>query len=234
MKRILPSYLIVSILFYQLKGDLSLYNLFQLNFLVDGVRDFWFIPAIIICYLLFPLLYQIANKVGYRNMMIISTLFVVGVTFMLNDYVPVYYKNIEIFLQRIPCFIIGIYWGHLSVSNSFKEFYIGSLFSIVLVPVCMSIHFVGSSRWAFLFMSIAFIQILLFLLGYIGNVWKVILHYLGKRSLQIYLTHVSLGLMISSFIPNRNYALSVYFLSALVMGEIVYRINKMLNNKIFV
>lgn len=115
MKRILPSYFIVAILYYILKGDFCLYNLCQLNFLVNGIRDFWFIPAIVICYLLFPLFYQIGKKIGFRNMMIVSTLIVVAVTYALNYFNPIYYSKIEIFLQRIPCFVLGIYWGYLSV-----------------------------------------------------------------------------------------------------------------------
>lgn len=100
MKRILPSYLIVAILYYILKGDFSFYNLCQLNFLVNGIRDFWFIPAIVICYLLFPLFYLIGKRIGFRNMIIVSTLIVVTVTCALNYFNPIYYSKIEIFLQR--------------------------------------------------------------------------------------------------------------------------------------
>ena len=231
MKRILPSYLIVAILYYILKGDFCLYNLCQLNFLVNGIRDFWFIPAIVICYLLFPLFYQIGKKIGFRNMMIVSTLIVVAVTYALNYFNPIYYSKIEIFLQRIPCFVLGIYWGYLSVINSYKEYYLGIIFSVLLIPVCMYTHFVGSSRWTFFFMTIVFIQVLLLLLIYLGNTLKTILQYLGKRSLQIYLTHVSLGIMLSNLILIKEFSLAIYFVSALVMGELLYRTNNFLLRK---
>lgn len=231
MKRILPSYLIVAILYYILKEDFCLYNLCQLNFLVNGMRDFWFIPAIVICYLLFPLFYQIGKKIRFRNMMIVSTLIVVSVTCALNYFNPIYCSKIEIFLQRIPCFVLGIYWGYLSVRNSYKEYYLGIIFSVLLIPVCMYTHFVGSSRWAFFFMTIVFIQVLLLLLVYLGNTLKTILQYLGKRSLQIYLTHVSLGIMLSNLISIKEFSLAIYFVSALVMGELLYRTNNFLLRK---
>lgn len=231
MKRILPSYLIVAILYYILKGDFSLYNLCQLNFLVNGIRDFWFIPAIVICYLLFPLFYQMGKKIGFRNMIIVSTLIVVAVTCALNYFNPIYYSKIEIFLQRIPCFVLGIYWGYLSVKNSYKEYYLGIIFSVLLAPVCMYTHFVGSSRWFFFFMTIVFIQVLLLLLIYLGNTLKTILQYLGKRSLQIYLTHVSLGIMLSNLVLIKEFSLAIYFVSALVMGELLYRTNNFLLRK---
>lgn len=231
MKRILPSYLIVAILYYILKGDFSLYNLCQLNFLVNGIRDFWFIPAIVICYLLFPLFYLIGKRIGFRNMMIVSTLIVVTVTCALNYFNPIYYSKIEIFLQRIPCFVLGIYWGYLSVRNSYKEYYLGIIFSVLLTSVCMYTPFVGSSRWAFFFMTIVFIQMLLLLLVYLGNTLKTILQYLGKRSLQIYLTHVSLGIMLSNLISIKEFSLAIYFVSAFVMGELLYRTNSFLLRK---
>ena len=72
--RIIPSYLIVGLLWYLIKGDCTLYNLCQFNFLVDGIRDFWFISGIIICYLLFPLLFEAGRKIGLRTVCIISVL----------------------------------------------------------------------------------------------------------------------------------------------------------------
>lgn len=54
-------------------------------------------------------------------MIIVSTLIVVAVTCALNYFNPIYYSKIEIFLQRIPCFVLGIYWGYLSVKTVIKS-----------------------------------------------------------------------------------------------------------------
>lgn len=80
-------------------------------------------------------------------------------------------------------------------------------------------------------MTIVFIQVLLLLLIYLGNTLKTILQYLGKRSLQIYLTHVSLGIMLSNLILIKEFSLAIYFVSALVMGELLYRTNNFLLRK---
>jgi len=69
------------------------------------------------------------------------------------------------------------------------------------------------------------------LLIYLGNTLKTILQYLGKRSLQIYLTHVSLGIMLSNLILIKEFSLAIYFVSALVMGELLYRTNNFLLRK---
>lgn len=83
----------------------------------------------------------------------------------------------------------------------------------------------------FFFMTIVFIQVLLLLLIYLGNTLKTILQYLGKRSLQIYLTHVSLGIMLSNLVLIKEFSLAIYFVSALVMGELLYRTNNFLLRK---
>ena len=80
-------------------------------------------------------------------------------------------------------------------------------------------------------MTIVFIQVLLLLLIYLGNTLKTILQYLGKRSLQIYLTHVSLGIMLSNLVLIKEFSLAIYFVSALVMGELLYRTNNFLLRK---
>lgn len=83
----------------------------------------------------------------------------------------------------------------------------------------------------FFFMTIVFVQVLLLFLVYLGNTLETTLQYLGKRSLQIYLTHVSLGIMLSNLISIKEFSLAIYFVSALVMGELLYRTNNFLLRK---
>lgn len=80
-------------------------------------------------------------------------------------------------------------------------------------------------------MTIVFVQVLLLFLVYLGNTLETTLQYLGKRSLQIYLTHVSLGIMLSNLISIKEFSLAIYFVSALVMGELLYRTNNFLLRK---
>ena len=146
---------------------------------------------------------------------------IIGLIYYTN---PEYYGKIEIFLQRIPCFIIGSYWGYLYHKEDIKEYFIGIILSIILLPICIKIDFIGNSRWIFLFGTIIFIQILVIFLAFIGETFRKIFDYFGKRSLQIYLTHVSLGVIISNCVKNEFISLAVYFISAIIMGEILYRL----------
>ncbi len=65
--RILPTYFVIAIIFYVIKfnniGEFF-YNVFFLNFIIDGKRDFWYIFAILLCYLIFPLYRFLVKKLG--------------------------------------------------------------------------------------------------------------------------------------------------------------------------
>lgn len=175
LKRIVPSYLIVAVMYYMLCDQLSWYNLLQLNFLLDGVRDFWFIPAIIICYLFFPLVFGSCKKYGFRICCTVYVLLVLLGSVVLAHYLPDYFCKTEIFLLRIPCFIIGVYCGFLSKNNLLREYGYFIAASFCLTALCFLISFPGDGRWCFTFGSVLIVQFIVFVVQNInaggGNVY---------------------------------------------------------------
>lgn len=163
LKRIVPSYLIVAVMYYMLCDQLSWYNLLQLNFLLDGVRDFWFIPAIIICYLFFPLVFGSCKKYGFRICCTVYVLLVLLGSVVLAHYLPDYFRKIEIFFLRIPCFIIGVYYGFLSKNNLLREYGCFIAASFCLTALCFQISFPGAGRWCFTFGSVLVVQLIVLL-----------------------------------------------------------------------
>lgn len=162
LKRIVPSYLIVAVMYYMLCDQLSWYNLLQLSFLLDGVRDFWFIPAIIICYLFFPLVFGSCKKYGFRICCTVYVLLVLLGSVVLAHYLPDYFCKTEIFLLRIPCFIIGVYCGFLSKNNLLREYGYFIAASFCLTALCFLISFPGDGRWCFTFGSVLIVQFIVF------------------------------------------------------------------------
>ncbi len=220
--RILPSYFLVALVFYALKGDLTFYNLFQLNFLIDGIRDFWFIPAIIFCYLLFPLLFEISNKIGYRWLCVISIALVFAISLLIFSIVPDYFRRSEIFILRIPCFIIGLYLGFLSKNNLRLEYY-GMLFTaLILTAFCFWGNFPGASRWVFTFGTLLACPIIVIILSITKG--GQMLAYCGTRSLQIYLVHVSFGGMYALPLTPFWLSMATYFIGSIIVAEFIYRI----------
>lgn len=114
--RIIPAYLIVSFLYYVLKGESAAtisYNIAFLNFINDGQRDFWYIAVILLCYCIFPPVVTLCRR--YKPLPIVLALSVLCwcVGWILNLEAPHIYTRTEILIQRIPCFLIGMYVGIL-------------------------------------------------------------------------------------------------------------------------
>lgn len=232
MVRLLPSYLIVATVFYLLpgQGGVNLYKLLQLNFLCDGIRDFWFIPAIAICYLFFPLIFKLCNRCGYRAglavTMLCSIVIYLAVYYLDFDY----YKKIEIFLLRVPCFIIGVWLGFLSKEGGRKEFNIMLAVSMVLLAITLFVKYPGSDRWMFSFGTVLLIPILIVLLQILSlKPLQSYLQYFGKRSLQIYLVHVSVGGWLARAIDAPAVSYLVYFAGSVLIAEAIYRITNPIN-----
>jgi len=223
--RLLPSYLIVSIAYYLLKGDLSLYNIFTLNFWIDGVRDFWFIPAIAVSYLLFPFIYLAAKKWGFAKVTMILLVAIVAGNYIFEACTD-YYSKIEIFTWRLPCFVIGIYLGEL-VKNRPN-------WSVVILYVVTSVFFAVSflltnlSRPTFVLGTLLFLPVLTWIVTIIKHTPPIFttFSYFGSRSLQIYLLHVSLVPLVLTMVWRFDYVL--YFVVTFIMSELLYRLTSLI------
>lgn len=226
MIRIIPSYLIVAIATYSIRGGVNLYNILQINFLADGIRDFWFISAIVICYLTFPFLYMLSKKIGMREACGVAMFLSIALYCSIYYFSPEYYKKLEIFLLRIPCFILGVYWGWLCKKKLLKEYIWNIIVSIVVCPFSVYLSFPGSDRWMYFFGTIIFLQILVSLFKIINlRSFHNIFAYFGARSLQIYLVHIGWGFIMARFITNNpNFQLAIYFTASLVVAEMIYQI----------
>lgn len=226
--RICPAYLLVSLSFFILTDkniwDI-LYNVSFLSFIVDGKRYFWYIFAILFCYLSFPVIVYLYKRYNPTICIPIISALVLLAGFGINSVSVSYYGKIEIFLQRIPCFIFGTYIGYLLCNNKVKEYYAFLTFTTVaglltLPPPIALLKFIGSERWGFILLSFIIMDSLsrLSFLNEIG-----FLKWFGTRSLEIYLVHVSFGLLIKNAIPNPVISLIAYFVCSFVLAEAVYR-----------
>ena len=221
LMRLLPSYLIVSITYYLMKGDLSIYNVLQLNFWSEGVRDFWFIPAIIVCYAIFPLVFISAKKWGFGKT-IITLLFILICGNIYIELFSPYCNKVEIFTWRIPCFVVGIYLGYLSkIQVRYNRFFIhGALF----LALSLCFVFTGMSRLFFIILTFCILPLITYLLVLLSkhvHYIQKILCYFGSRSLQIYLLHVSVLPLALTMLWKFNIVL--YFFLTFIIAELLYQ-----------
>lgn len=237
--RILPAYFIVALICYSIYADSIegvLYDTAFLNFLIDGNRQFWYIFAILFCYAIFPLVALMTCKI--KPLIAISGLCLVVAAFCyaICYFAPDYYKKIEIFLTRIPCFLIGCYLAYIYKEHNTKIYHsLIGLATIVGTPMFIGlVNFSDSSRYSFDLLALPILFIFSIILNIcIGDSKSHVINLLGSRSLEVYLIHVSFGFMIKSAFPdNFAIALTAYFVCSLILAELLYRISEFIKEKI--
>ncbi len=90
-------------------------EMFGLQFLLYGSFINWFIPSIIICYLVFPLIIKLIEKSELS--VVLAYLFFITLSMLLAWTNIVY---LVIFIIRLPVFILGVYIGYFLIHK--KQF----------------------------------------------------------------------------------------------------------------
>lgn len=89
-------------------------NITGISFFTQGETFAWFIIAIAILYLLFPLLFKIIFAGKYQKLKTLAICrIVVGLTIILRTLDRPLFENVDIAIMRVPIFIIGIYCGKM-------------------------------------------------------------------------------------------------------------------------
>ena len=92
---------------------LAIYQESLISFFISGHLNLWFIGAILLLYIFFPLVFNLVNK-DSRIVLSICAIFIAIVLLPFWNKLPLQIPLIrEIFLCRIPVFIIGAYIGKL-------------------------------------------------------------------------------------------------------------------------
>lgn len=237
--RILPAYILIAGIFYLIrykKISKILYNIFFLNFIIDGERDFWYIFAIIICYFIFPLYLKLVQKINFKWVFICYLFLTMALTIGVLGLMPLWYEKWEIFLWRLPCFGIGCHIGFLLEKELKKDFYstLGIL-SVIGIGLVVILGFTGAAgyiqRNEFTYCSMLCVVIMNIVLNIGGGQIQNILKYLGQRSLELYLSHVSFGILFANFVKENiifKYLLYVggSFFIAIVVYNITHNVKK--------
>lgn len=244
--RLLPAYCAVAVCYYALlkksTGEI-IYNVLFLNFILEGKRDFWYIFASIIFYLLFPLYGKAAKRVNYRWATALFCFVSIAITMLIYWTSPMYYELWEILLWRLPCFWIGCYFGDLFVQNRDQEFKTVVIGAAVL-GICLIIGLGLISapgailRNEFTLLSPAIMVFFCLLLGIVEKALpalNAILSYFGSISLELYVIHVSLGgffaRLIGEMADSEMARLSVYFILSILLAAALHHLIDMFSKK---
>jgi len=240
--RILPAYFVVAIVYYAFttkSANAFFYNLFTISFWSEGVRDFWFISGIFLLYLVFPVLWWFILR--FKNKLI-PLLVIFGVSIAV-EFILFYssqniYNRLEIFITRIPAFSLGLILGYCYLSKRFNVYAIflatSAIISFIFIVLIAS-HTVDASnrvyRYFLTFLSILIIAGFSILVSYLPKIIFVPFNFLGKRSLEIYLVHVSWGnFWFRKITNNESVNIFLYIILSLVVAEILFEITNTKSN----
>ena len=261
VERVLPAYLIIASLYIMFLAVFektiglkwSIYILTSINFWAYGDSIFWYIPAIIVLYFLFPFFIKLLKNEKTKNRNLILGIVVFYILAIILGFSK--YDYLLVFLTRVPIFILGIYIGKL-MKNRDEEIN-GKLMSILFCIGVFILYIISNmskeefinkigTKWTILLIVIL---PLCFFIGYliekleknymVKNLNKVLIFF-GEHSLEIYLVHVLIFRFDKSFqkilmLEEKFNELRiliymiVIIVIALVMNKMIEKINKKLN-----
>lgn len=213
--RLFPAVYVVLLL--QILKDYILHNQFHISEsiwtlslleILKGNMHIWFIPHILICYIMMPILYQLARSNKKRIFLLILSLSVfAGLIFF-----DVHESPIGVSLYRYPIFIVSVLLGkyvkeQLQIRTGLC---IPCVIGTIILTVCFSILSIYVS-WLYLFAALFFISIPLLyfiavVLEHVKFSWILgSLAFIGGISLEIYLTHERFAIPLARYLfPNSD------------------------------
>lgn len=211
--RLLVPYLVFSVPYwiwrdlYEDIGDFWL-NLTQLSLPLQGIRPTWFIPAMALLYLAYPLIVRFLFKGNcpLRTALLCSC--AIAICAALHYSGNAIYRNCEIALTRIPIFIIGCALGRIVYQRK--------PLAPLLLPVSGAWLVINELlrrnldlprvwvRFSYIPLCLALCIVLIWLLEKLEDREHLrrTLRFFGNHSLELYLTHMLLRNVVYHYIPS--------------------------------
>lgn len=199
-------YAIIAFIFYK-------WNILKLGSVLVGI-DFinrgggsflWFIPAIMIVYLLLPLYKKIDLKYERKTPVLFSIIFII-----ISIFISITgYKSLFIFTNRIPIILIGYYFGKDKLfdklHNNKKIYYLISILLFIVGNIISYLIYINHISFnyfidIFYIMAIPLTMGLIFIFDLIKS--NMVIDIIGNSTLEIYAIQMIFGSKITLFIYN--------------------------------
>lgn len=213
-KRLLLPYIVFGTIYWLIfdlliiKTDIGLFlsDLFTTSFWLHGEQHFWYVSFLLICYVLYPLIFKIIDDSSRNHrfrkeiFLAVNSCIIVGFVSILF---PDWYELVEIALCRILVFILGCYAGKAVFDKETVRSMRLIMGGIILRIIWLGVKAVGINlsifsnqyplnRWVISWSAIGIMFIFAFI---IQRIKRPDIHRFlskaGEYSLELYLTHVS-------------------------------------------
>lgn len=216
--RLLPSYLIITVPFWFWRSlieapmaDGGFYfirffaDLSSATFWLSGIETTWFVHAIFVFYLLFPLIYKVVKRGIYGVVLLLVTVYAVNIIAI--ELIP-FYDHSSIAWTRLPVFILGIIAGKYidaidlgRLKTRTRILFVGGILlvliaSLIVFPI--GSMFTGNdikSEYLWLLyapLALMLLIVLMFILGECQEGRYKCLEIVGGMSLELYMTHITI------------------------------------------
>lgn len=189
-------------------------NVTQLSFPLSYMVTTWYIPSILVFYLLFPAIYKLQNskKVENHTALVIIVSFGYAVLLLLfKNAHPTLYDNTEIATTRFLIFFVGCYFGHVVYEKkelSLSTVAASAVYVVMFIYMRETVELPGYwIRFAFGPLAIAICVLAVYVFRFLkdSNPILVTLRFFGNRSLELYLTHVLINEVWARTIGGRHF-----------------------------
>ena len=230
-----------------------LLDFFQLSLPLRGEHALWYIAALTLFYLLYPLIFRlqekpasVLGKAGSRASVTVLMCFAaVLMCWLTARFFPKFYGNCEIMLARLPVFILGCALGKWVKED--KPVPSGAVLGAAAFMFIYVYVFAGAAKSMPLWMRLsdsafALAAVLVFAWAFCKldacRGLQKIFSFCGERSLELYLTHVMARRIWLAYLPKNLWdkwgALSYLciLLAAFIVSVIVHPLIKWLSKKL--
>jgi len=235
MLRVIPVYLPLAVIFLAIlesKGEFDWFHYIlrvtTASYWINGDDTYWYVAYILIFYLLYPLIYKYLLKGKINSVIPITLMFAVEVIILL--FFNSYYVKMQLAFSRLPITVLACYLGKdayeekeakvISIVALLGPFILLRGIRIAFVPEIYEAWVTFLVKTANIFFVIFFCYLYYEIGRAIFPPIKRMLQFFGKRSLEIYLIHVSLMLITFSRLENASvlFYFGVIVPAALVMS----------------
>lgn len=237
----IPAWGIKDILIFKLGFKQFIKDVLFISFFEDGNIWFWYILMIVVCYLIFPYIFEFIDGENSNNKMINIFVFITVIAIMLQLYNADFFNKINIALLRFPAFFAGCFIGKASYKSKAItiEMYILLILSFFLLLLKNTSGILLVRYIVGLFNIVCFIlfAVLLEILSRKNiklNGLRKIVEWFGDYSLELYLTHVAIrAIMLWLGFPTYRirYECLLIVLS-IVASVILKKMTTFINNKL--
>lgn len=237
--RVLLPYLIIALSYEgirwgrgQITGVEFLENITFVSYWRRGYATYWFLAAIVVFYLVYPLIYQVIKRRWFwAEAVLLAGAF--GLAWWLYQDQPLFYR-INGFVFRIPIFLIGCFLAP-AVKNGrpLKTIPTGAV-CVIVALVCWFLWVIcGGDYWFFRMYLFIPLSISLTLLGSMVLSWiperhliQRVLLFFGGMTLELYLVHEKLLAGCTQCFPNHAGSWEVNGLAVLLAIALAWCLRK--------